>query len=1018
MNKKNHFLGSLRFFNHKTTIVFLTLAVLFLFLAPPVLALDTGLEYGTYTGLGVQDLRISIMKIVRVILGFVGVIAILIILYGGYTWMTSAGNPEKIEKAKKILTNAVIGLVIIFSAFAIVSFIIRALQEATGIFGPPPGGGPPAGCENCGHLGSGIIQSVYPEPGARDVARNTKIMVTFKVEMKPETIIDGAPATCSAAVPCSGNLVSNNVLIFPTSQKEAAKLTNAQVRASSNDGKTFVFQPINYLGDGINNVWYSVKLTGAIKKDNGDSAFAGVRDFFLWRFEVGTLLDLDPVEVGNVFPQPDNQGDSYSLTPAQAASGSVTVGSNPNVVRSAAVNVKRIAPPYTCNDDEDNNGNGRCDKNGCCDDGTDKNQSVCVTAGSDWLLGDAVCTIIDSDAEGPTSQPNLTVNGTYNGSYDGVVTLTLNAGDSKITASASWSPVKSGAPASFIITNNTITLGDGIILSLVDPTTGADQWKVTLMPALSADTLRIDDKIYTFVRSDTPSPRSNEIIVAANINTTAENIKARIEFDNLSVSPTRSVNVVTLTAKTAGKAGELIPIQASGSWATINPMSGGADPSFTPATNDIPDKARNAVITIDFNEAVDKTQVNSSNIIVEYNNGTTWVAVPGSYLVSNQYRTVDILSKTECLNPLTGSPVINSCGDKIFCWPYNDQTPYEATHYRVRVKAGLLKECNLTGNNCTDPNFNSCVALPPGGTGTGGNACQGTIDDTAVNYPKARTTPATPDGIVDAADNSMNGNSNTYTLSGKIYGRAEGPIEQSDQPAYSLNVEANNTGDDLIWEFYINKNLDLSPPLITEIGPTVGGSGASLTAPVEATFDEVMMSSSLKPGSNYRDGYCYCDATNSACPDGQTCDPDAKKCKSDSGEQEYCFEDKECPNNDAEKKCLNKKYVNLVNPATFQVGWWVAKQNLDTLPPLDSYADQTQALIKHTKFAEVTQYGAEMGSGVKDNYQNCYLPSSGPQVEVCNPNNPTDCCIGGPYCCNGISMNQAAWRTSSCFTGY
>ena len=174
-----------------------------------------------------------------------------------------------------------------------------------------------------------------------------------------------------------------------------------------------------------------------------------------------------------------------------------------------------------------------------------------------------------------------------------------------------------------------------------------------------------------------------------------------------------------------------------------------------------------------------------------------------------------------------------------------------------------------------------------------------------------------------------------------------------------------------------------------------------------------MMSSSLKPGGNYRDGSCYCDETNTACPAGQTCDNDSKKCKSDTGQDNFCLEDKECPLNNPVKQCVNKKYVTLVDRSAFPVGWWVTKENLDTIAPLDSYADQTKGLINHTRFIEVTSYGAEMGSGVKDAFQNCFLPSAGPGVGV-------DCPVTAarPYCCNGVAMSQEEWEGSACFTGY
>ena len=118
------------------------------------LALDTGLQFGAASGLGTQDLRVTIMNIVRYALGFLGVVAIVIILYGGYVWMTAAGNAEKIETAKRILINAVIGLVIIFSAFMITSFIINQLIRATGAGAPgesctTENAGEERGCYDC-----------------------------------------------------------------------------------------------------------------------------------------------------------------------------------------------------------------------------------------------------------------------------------------------------------------------------------------------------------------------------------------------------------------------------------------------------------------------------------------------------------------------------------------------------------------------------------------------------------------------------------------------------------------------------------------------------------------------------------------------------------------------------------------------------------------------------------------------------------------------------------------------------
>jgi hypothetical protein len=75
----------------------------------------------------------TIARIVQVILGFLGVIFLVLVLYAGFLWMTAAGNEEKIKKAKDIMIAAVIGVAIILSAYAITYFVIDNLLRATGV---------------------------------------------------------------------------------------------------------------------------------------------------------------------------------------------------------------------------------------------------------------------------------------------------------------------------------------------------------------------------------------------------------------------------------------------------------------------------------------------------------------------------------------------------------------------------------------------------------------------------------------------------------------------------------------------------------------------------------------------------------------------------------------------------------------------------------------------------------------------------------------------------------------------
>jgi heme/copper-type cytochrome/quinol oxidase subunit 2 len=71
-----------------------------------------------------------IVFIINIALGIVGLIAVLFLIIGGFRYVTSAGNEEAAGQAKKMITNAIIGIVIIILAFVIVRVVVNAL--ATG----------------------------------------------------------------------------------------------------------------------------------------------------------------------------------------------------------------------------------------------------------------------------------------------------------------------------------------------------------------------------------------------------------------------------------------------------------------------------------------------------------------------------------------------------------------------------------------------------------------------------------------------------------------------------------------------------------------------------------------------------------------------------------------------------------------------------------------------------------------------------------------------------------------------
>ncbi len=97
------------------------------------------------------------------VLGFLGIVLLAIVMYAGFTWMTAGGEAEKIAKAKSMLVNAVAGIVIVASSYAIASFVIGQLGTIVGSGGSTTsdsGGG--ASCASFDCAGSAAF---CPAPG-------------------------------------------------------------------------------------------------------------------------------------------------------------------------------------------------------------------------------------------------------------------------------------------------------------------------------------------------------------------------------------------------------------------------------------------------------------------------------------------------------------------------------------------------------------------------------------------------------------------------------------------------------------------------------------------------------------------------------------------------------------------------------------------------------------------------------------------------------------------------------------
>lgn len=78
-----------------------------------------------------KDLPVLVGEYINIFLGLLGIILVILLVYGGYLWMTSMGSQEKTTKAKTLITDAVIGLIIVLAAYAISNFVITQLINAT-----------------------------------------------------------------------------------------------------------------------------------------------------------------------------------------------------------------------------------------------------------------------------------------------------------------------------------------------------------------------------------------------------------------------------------------------------------------------------------------------------------------------------------------------------------------------------------------------------------------------------------------------------------------------------------------------------------------------------------------------------------------------------------------------------------------------------------------------------------------------------------------------------------------------
>lgn len=261
--------------------------------------IDVGI--GSTFGLGSADLKATVINIVNYVLGALGLIAVIVILYGGFLWLVSRGNAQQVEKAKRVLRSAVIGLVIVLLAWAIVQFVVGAISNSTG------GGNTNGGAGGCPtppcilSVQPFRLKSVDPSTGtpsaypSDNVARCSGLPALFNNKVKPDLtdVLANAPKLEVVKVSDGSSFTGtftpvNNTIVFKHTGTLFEANTNYELRAP----RRIVDTTNKLLND-----------CTALQSCNPRPAPPPSHTYWEWPFSVGTFVDTTDPDIVSAYPE-------------------------------------------------------------------------------------------------------------------------------------------------------------------------------------------------------------------------------------------------------------------------------------------------------------------------------------------------------------------------------------------------------------------------------------------------------------------------------------------------------------------------------------------------------------------------------------------------------------------------------------------------------------------------------------------------------------------------------------------
>ena len=277
----------------QTVLIIGTLFAGVLFAFEPTLAqVDTSIvnntEFQQASGLGDVSIQLTIARIIRTVLGLVGVIAVGMVLYGGFLWMTAAGNEDRVQQAKRLLVNSLIGLAIVLTSFSIAQFVVNNLVAATtGIPIPPDGDDGDDGDIPPGDTNVFILEGVSPQ-GEQSI-RNLTVRLEFNKNVDSGTV--GANVVIAESL--TGDEVDGNYEV------DGSGITFTPSAICEDDSDEFCF---------TSDTEYEIDIDSGLRSTSGLSlSCGGLYDDCVYSFTSGSLVDSEDPSVEMSYPE---DGDS------------------------------------------------------------------------------------------------------------------------------------------------------------------------------------------------------------------------------------------------------------------------------------------------------------------------------------------------------------------------------------------------------------------------------------------------------------------------------------------------------------------------------------------------------------------------------------------------------------------------------------------------------------------------------------------------------------------------------------